>query len=111
MTRGQALLLGLAVFGLGGLGYAGFRAGGLEGFSPGIAASALLMVLVLIWTSTYLVRVLTGTMTYQEQRRLHRLSANALSDDELMQRFQSLPPDEQERLLAEIASADDAPTA
>jgi len=101
MTRGQALLLGLAVFGLGGLGYAGFRAGGLEGFSPGIAASALLMVLV---------RVLTGTMTYQEQRRLHRLSANALSDDELMQRFQSLPPDEQERLLAEIASPDDAPT-
>lgn len=63
MTRGQALLLGLAVFGIGAAGYAGFKVGGLDGFSPGIAASALLMVLVLGWTSTYLFRVVTGRMT------------------------------------------------
>lgn len=47
MTNGRALLLALGVFGLGGGGYWIFQAGGFEGFSAGIAASALLMVLVL----------------------------------------------------------------
>ena len=108
MTRAQALLLGLAVFGLGAAGYGAFRASGLDGFSPGIAASALLMVIVLVWTATYLFRVVTGRMTYLEQRRLHRASANALSDDELMQRFQSLPPEEQERLLAEATAGEES---
>lgn len=59
MTNGRALLLALGVFGLGGGGYWIFQAGGFEGFSAGIAASALLMVLVLAWTGSYLFRVVT----------------------------------------------------
>ena len=52
MTRGQSLLIGLAVFALGGLGYGIFLATGLEGFSAGIAAEALLVVVVLGWTGS-----------------------------------------------------------
>jgi len=52
VTKGQSLLLGLAVLGFGALGYGLFQAGGLEGFNAGIAASALLMVLVLGWTAS-----------------------------------------------------------
>ena len=40
MTRGAVLLVGLAVFGLGGGGYLAFRWGGFYGFAPGIAAFA-----------------------------------------------------------------------
>ena len=108
MTRGAVLLAGLAVFALGGGGYLAFRLGGLQGFTPGIAASALLMVVVLVWTSSYLLRVVTGRMTYMEQRRQYRAGYDAATDAELQQRFASLPPEEQRRLLTEVGQLEAA---
>lgn len=102
MTRGQALLLGFALLGLGVGGYGLFWATGLEGFSPGIAASALLLLLVLGWTGTYLARVVTGRMTFSEQRRIYRESYDALTTAELQARFDALPAEEQARLMAEL---------
>jgi hypothetical protein len=87
MTRGQALLLGVAVLALGGGGYALARLGGLEGFNPGIAASALLMLVVLVWTASYIARVVGGKMTYMEQ---------------LQACFDALPEAEQRKLLEEV---------
>lgn len=101
MTKGQAVLVGLAVLGLGGIGYAAFAATGFEGFSAGIAASAALMVLVVGWTATYLLRALTGNMTYMQQRRTYRAAYDAFTDEELQRKFEALSPDEQERLLRE----------
>jgi hypothetical protein len=104
VTRGRAILLGLLVFGLGAGGWGAFRATGLEGFSPGIYASALLMVVVVGWTSSYLFRVVTGRMTYMEQRRQYRAAYDALTDEELQRRFEALSPAEQEQLLQEIGT-------
>ncbi len=101
MTKGQAVLVGLAVLGLGGAGYAAFAATGFEGFSAGIAASAALMVLVVGWTATYLLRALTGNMTYMQQRRSYRAAYDAFTDEELQRKFAALSPDEQEQLLRE----------
>jgi hypothetical protein len=117
VTRGQALLLGFALLGLGAAGYGVFRVSGLEGFSPGIAASALVLLLVLGWTGTYLARVVTGRMTFSEQRRIYRKTYDALTTAELQARFDALPADEQARLLAELegdtrdSTAADATTA
>ena len=117
MTRGQALLLGFALLGLGAAGYGVFRVSGLEGFSPGIAASALVLLLVLGWTGTYLARVVTGRMTFSEQRRIYRKTYDALTTAELQARFDALPADDQARLLAELvgdtrdSTAADATTA
>jgi hypothetical protein len=102
VTRGQVLLLGFALLGLGAAGYGLLRTSGLEGFSPGIAASALLLLLVLGWTGTYLARVVTGRMTFSEQRRIYRKSYDALTTAELQARFDALPAEEQARLLAEL---------
>lgn len=102
MSRAQAILLGLAVLGLGAGGYLAFRAGGLDGFEPGIAASALLMLIVLGWTASYLLRVVTGRMTYMDQRRTYRAAYDAFTDAELLRRFEALSPEEQARLLAEL---------
>lgn len=102
MTRGQALLLGLGVLVLGGAGYWVFQATGMDGFTPGIAASALLMVVVVGWTSSYLFRVVTGKMTYMEQRRRYRATYDAQTDAELLARFDALNPEEQARLLKEV---------
>ncbi|MEI8250447.1 MAG: DUF3007 family protein [Synechococcus sp. ELA057] len=109
MTRGQALLAGLGVFTIGGLGYWGFgRFGGLEGFDTGIAASVLLMAVVLIWTGSYLFRVVSGRMTYMEQRRTYRTAYDAATDAELLARFEALSPEEQQRLLAEVGQQGDS---
>jgi hypothetical protein len=117
VTRGQALLLGFALLGLGAAGYGVFRVSGLEGFSPGIAASALVLLLVLGWTGTYLARVVTGRMTFSEQRRIYRKTYDALTTAELQARFDALPAEDQARLLAELegdtrdSTAADATTA
>ncbi|MHA3960079.1 DUF3007 family protein [Synechococcus sp. LTW-G] len=103
ITRGKALLAGLAIFGIGGLGYWGFQAAGFEGFSAGIAAQALLVVIVLVWTGSYLFRVVTGNMTYMEQRRRYRSGYDAATDEELQKRFDALSPEEQEKLMRELA--------
>ena len=107
ITRGKALLAGLVIFGLGGLGYWGFQAAGLEGFSAGIAAQAVLVAVVLIWTGSYLFRVVTGNMTYMEQRRRYRSAYEAATDEELQQRFDALAPEEQAKLLEELGQLRD----
>ena len=109
MNRGQALLIGLGVFLAGGVGYAGFKAAGFEGFSAGIAAEALLILVVMGWTGTYLLRVVTGKMSFMEQRRRYRAAFDALTTEELQKELDALSPGEQEKLLREIGQwKDDA---
>jgi hypothetical protein len=110
MTRGQALLLGLGVLALGAVGWWGFQASGLEGFTPGLAASALLTLLVVGWTGSYLWRVVSGKMTYMEQRRRYRATYDALTDDALLARFEALSPEEQEQLLRDVGQLTPPPT-
>ena len=102
MTRGQALLLGLVIFALGGLGYWGFQASGLETISAGIASAVILTLIVVGWTGSYLLRVVGGNMTYMEQRRRYRSIYDAQTTDELQAKFDALSPEEQERLLMEF---------
>jgi len=109
MTNGRALLLALGVFGLGGAGYWLFQAGGFKDFSAGIAASALLMVLVLIWTGSYLFRVFTGQMTFIQQRRQYREAYDAFTTEALQRKFEALSPEEQQRLLIETGQLPEAP--
>ena len=108
ITRGGALLAGGAVFAIGGLGYWLFQAAGLEGFSAGIAAQALLVAIVLVWTGSYLFRVVSGNMTYMEQRRRYRSAYDAATEEELQKRFEALSPEEQEQLLREIGQLKDS---
>jgi predicted lipid-binding transport protein (Tim44 family) len=102
VTRGQVLLLGLGLLVLGAGGYGLFQATGFEGFSAGIAASVLLLLVVVGWTGTYLVRVVSGRMTFSEQRRRYRAGYDAATDAALEARFAALPAEEQARLLAEL---------
>ncbi len=100
-------MLGLAVLGIGAAGYAAFAANGFQGFSAGIAASAVLMLLVLVWTGSYLFRAVTGGMTYMQQRRDYRQAYDAFTDAELLRRFEALSPEEQAKLLAETGASSD----
>tara|TARA_B000000565_G_scaffold197007_1_gene151005 strand:- start:401 stop:739 length:339 start_codon:yes stop_codon:yes gene_type:complete len=104
LTRAGVLKLGLGLLAAGGLGYWLFEALGLEGFSAGIAAEALLVVVVVVWTSSYLFRVVTGRMTYMQQRRRYRSEYDQLTAQQLQERFDALSPEEQEALMASISA-------
>ena len=85
------------------MGYWLFQALGLEGFSAGIAAEALLVVVVVVWTSSYLFRVVTGRMTYMQQRRRYRSGYDQLTAQQLQERFDAMTPEQQQELMASIA--------
>jgi len=106
ITRGQAIMVGLAVLGLGAGGYGIFLATGYEGFSAGIAASALLTVVVIGWTGSYLFRAVTGNMTYMKQRRDYRAAYDTLTSEQLQAKFDALSPEEQEQLLRDAGQLD-----
>jgi len=110
LTRGKVLLIGLAVLLIGGIGQVGFQAAGFEGFSAGIAAQTLLVLIVVIWTGSYLFRVVTGKMTYMEQRRRYRGVYDEIAADDIQARFDALPEEEQQALLRRIGVEGDGPT-
>ena len=103
MSRLNVLLVGLLVLVLGGVGYGVFNAVGFEGASAGIAAEAVLVVIVVLWTGSYLFRVVTGNMTYMEQRRRYREEYDQITDAQLQERFEALSPDEQQALLEQLS--------
>jgi len=103
LSRLNVLLVGLLVLVLGGVGYGVFNAAGFEGASAGIAAEAVLVVIVVLWTGSYLFRVVTGNMTYMEQRRRYREEYDQITDAQLQERFDALSPDEQQALLEQLS--------
>ena len=79
--------------------------------SAGIAAQTLLVLIVVIWTGSYLFRVVTGQMTYMEQRRRYRGVYDEIAADAIQARFDAPPEDEQQALLRRIgAEAEDSPS-
>ena len=102
MTRAKVVLIGLIVLALGGVAYVGFEAVGVQGFSAGIAAQSLLVLIVVAWTGSYLFRVVTGQMTFMEQRRRYREVYDSKEREELEARFDALPEEEQQALLRRL---------
>tara|TARA_Y100001968_G_C19391946_1_gene736091 strand:- start:1109 stop:1405 length:297 start_codon:yes stop_codon:yes gene_type:complete len=94
--------LGLVVLFLGGAGFLGFRLFGLDEVSAGIAAQSLLVLIVCIWTGSYFIRVFTGNMTFNEQRKRYRKAYDQILDEKLQKKFDSMSEEEQIRLLKEL---------
>ena len=102
MTRAKVLQLGFGVFLLGGIGYYFFRLIGFQGFSAGIASEALLIAVVLLWTFSYLFRVVTGKMTFTEQRKRYMNAFEKITDQELQAKFEALSEEDKRNLLNDI---------
>ena len=99
LTRGNVVLLGSSLLLLGGGCYGFFRIIGFEDISAGIWAESLLILLVFIWTASYILRVFTGKMTFVEQRKRYQSAYDQKTSDELQKRFESLSEEEQALLI------------
>jgi hypothetical protein len=82
----------------------------LGGIHARVGGLRLLTLLVVGWTGSYLWRVVSGKMTYMEQRRRYRATYDALTDDALLARFEALSPEEQEQLLRDVGQLTPPPT-
>ena len=66
------------------------------------------ILIVIGWIGSYLFRVVTGNMTYMQQRREYRSRYESATEDELQKQFGALPVAEQERLLRDLGQLDDS---
>lgn len=95
MRRIDVLALGIGVFIAGGLIYALLRGIGLDSLNAGIWSQAIFVTGLLGWLLSYLLRVFTGKMTYNQQLDDYETSV-------LQKRLEELSPEELAALQAEI---------
>jgi hypothetical protein len=108
MRNGDVVLIGFGLFTLGGLLYGGLQVVGFNSTQAGIWTQFALVCSLVIWLLTYLFRVGTGNMTYNQQLKDYETAV-------LQKRLDELTPDELEALQAEIeqerkAKAESAPS-
>jgi Protein of unknown function (DUF3007) len=95
MRRIDVLVIGLVVFGIGGAGYLGLQLAGLDNINAGIWSQLVLVAIILGWSFTYVFRVATKSMTYNQQRQEYE-------DAVIQKRFEDLSPEQLAKLQAEI---------
>lgn len=101
MRRIDALGIGLGVFITAGLVYVALQLVGLDGINAGIWTQALLVLGLIGWSLTYLFRVSTKSMTYNQQLKDY--------EDAVMQkRLEEMTPEELAKLQAEVETEDDS---
>lgn len=100
MTKGHVLLLGLALLVVGGLLPQVIQWVGFGELNAGLASTALLVLVVMIWVTSYGWRVVRGDMTFMQMRKNYRERYDQATDEELLRRFEALSETEQQELLA-----------
>lgn len=95
MRRIDALGIGLAVFVAAGLIYIVLQLIGIDGIQAGIWTQTLLVVGLICWSITYLVRVGTKNMTYNQQLKDYEEAV-------LLKRLEEMSPEELAKLQQEI---------
>ncbi len=95
MRRIDALGIGFGIFIGGGIIYLVLNATGMSGISAGIWTQALLVAGLIGWSITYLLRVVTKNMTYNQQLKDYEEAV-------LQKRLEEMSPEELAKLQEEI---------
>ena len=95
MRRIDALGIALGVFIAAGLVYVALQAFGLDGVNAGIWTQTALVVVLVGWSLTYLFRVGSKNMTYNQQLKDYE-------DAVLQKRLEEMSPEELAKLQEEI---------
>lgn len=95
MRRIDAIGIGLSIFIGGGLIYLVFQLVGFDGQQAGIWSQALLVLGLIGWLATYILRAVGKKMTYHQQREDYEEAF-------LQKRLDELSPEELAKIQAEI---------
>ena len=102
MTKGKVVQIGLLISLLGILSYKLAPQFGLDNFTASTISNFILIGIVITWVSTYVLRVVSGKMTFMEQRKRYRKEYEKIVNDKLETKFNSLPKEEQEKLMEDL---------
>ena len=102
MTKLKVLQLGVLLAIIGFFSYKIAPTLGLDEISTSSISNLFLITIVLIWVSSYLLRVINGKMTFIEQRKRYRRLYEKNFTEKLEKKFESLSNDEQKQLLEEL---------
>ncbi|EAW34829.1 DUF3007 family protein [Lyngbya sp. PCC 8106] len=95
MRRIDAIGIGIGVFAAGGIAYLILQAIGLESVNAGIWSQVLLVASLVGWLLSYLFRVFTQSMTYNQQIQDYE-------DAVLQKRLEEMTPEELAQLQTEV---------
>ena len=102
MTKLKVLQVGFILAILGIFSYKLAPYFGLSEISTSSISNLVLITIVLVWVSSYLLRVINGNMTFMEQRKRYRELYEKKFTERLEKKFESLSNDEQKKLLEEL---------
>ena len=95
MRRIDALGISLGIFLVAGLVYLALQLFGLDGINAGIWTQVALVVVLVGWSATYLFRVGTKNMTYNQQLKDYEEAV-------MLKRLEEMSPEELAQLQREI---------
>lgn len=95
MRRIDVVYIGIGLFAAGGLLYLALNQLGFDSIDAGIWSQVLLVVGLLVWVLTYLVRAFSKKMTYNQQLQDYE-------DAVLQKRLDEMSPEELAQLQAEV---------
>jgi hypothetical protein len=95
MRRIDVVSIGVGIFAAGGVLYLVLKLAGLDSLNAGIWSQVIFLTGIIAWVVTYLTRVLTKNMTYNQQMADYEEAV-------LRKRLEEMSPEELEQLQAEV---------
>ena len=102
MTKGKVIQIGVFVSLIGLISYEFAPQFGIDNFTASTISSFILILIVIIWVTSYIYRVVNGKMTFMEQRKRYRKEYEKVVNDKLETKFNSLSKEEQEKLMEDL---------
>ena len=102
MTKLKVLQIGVFLAIIGLFSYKVIPFLGLSEINTSSISNLILITIVLVWVSSYLLRVINGNMTFMEQRKRYRQLYEEKFTEKLEKKFELLSNDEQKKLLEEL---------
>ncbi len=104
MTKANVLQIGFSLFLLGAVTYFAFFLFGFNDFKAGIASEIFIALILFGWTLSYFFRVITGKMTFMEQRKRYRQKYEQITDKELQEQLDLMTNDERIKLVDDLTA-------
>ncbi len=102
MTKGKVVQIGIFFSLIGLLSYELAPHIGIDTFTASTISSCILILIVITWVTSYVSRVVSGKMTFMEQRKRYRKEYEKIVNDKLENKFNALSREEQEKLMEDL---------
>jgi len=102
LTKGKVIQIGIVFSLIGLISYELAPQFGINNFAASTISSCFLILIVITWVTSYVYRVVSGKMTFMEQRKRYRKEYEKIVNDKLETKFNSLPKEEQEKLMEDL---------